>query len=748
MESQFLLPALLLVCMHAKSTSEVGDELDILILHSSTEYLPNSQQDPEPQQDSGSQLAFHSALLAAELVNNRSDLLPGHHLHVILREVVDGLPYSTFAPIISSLTGDAATGHPVLGVISSTPSQSAGRTAALLGETELARLHLSLLPTPQHLPLSFSMLDTPDVLLRACIALIESRSLRQVNVLYEPQRDGRLPFDYSKLISSLNDINAVYSISKLDIAGGVQLKIHYQFQVLFVDIESIGPVLCAAYHLDVIFPMYQLVFVIGSLDCCPLMSHGKLHSCTADEVALAARGALILQYKVQPFNSSLPSESGLTYLQFESLLASWAGPTKCLSPEIPLLFDAVWALALALNSSLLPAGQQQNTTLSADQHGDFGAPSLGEQLRELSFLGVTGGVDFSAHTGHSSRDVGIYQSSQELSLSLVGSFSTQNSSLQLFSNLQHASSDFMFTCPFFIITPPRIISVFSFVACFLLTLFLLTTHILTLWFRKQPSVKADSYKLTQLMYVGSYVLILAAVSNTCLEGFPDSLPQRTICDLWRMLNSAASLGMTFIFGSLSVRTWRLYRILIHFRKPGRFLSDAILLGGVLACFCLDLVVIVFWSVLDPFIPLCRVLDEERSQGTIQCTQVNYFVYLLFLMIFNLLLMTLCATFALLTIRKYSIDFHLRNTVCGAFWVMGVVVIGLPIYFLLLLVNDSEVSITYRLIFLNLLVLGGVVMVCVFILVPPLIPVLKEKVLTRVDTYVCTWKAKQIVDLKS
>ncbi len=720
---QFFLPLLLLWHVHNGEGISEEESVGILILYSPRDCLL-----PSPPQ------WLHSAAsLAVELVNNRSDLLPGVRLQAIWEEV-DCSPYSTFAPLISALTtgGDVHSSccPPLVGVVSSTHPLSAGRTAALLSRRELARLHLSLVADQNQFPFSFGMLDTPDVLLEACIALIERSTWRRVNILYDRLIGGQLPFNDSKLRATLNAAEVSCRIAELDTAEGAQLNRHYQLHILFVSVESIYHALCAAFHLNLNFPAYQFLFVIRSFDSCELLpfpAYEGLYSCTADEMANSARGALMLQYKLMPSGPSILSDFGLTYSKIKNLFAP-VSTQGCLNPETSLLFDAVFALSLALNNSMLAENQLSSILLGRS----FATTSLiGKQLKELSFLGVTGEVEFSNSTGNCRRDISIYQfsDSRQISLSLVGSFSTLNDTLLLFPNLQLSSEDFQFPCPFSIITPPKAISITSFVICTLFALFVSTLHVLSLHFRKQKSIKANSYKLTQLTYVGSYLLILAAVINTCVEGYPDSIPPHDACNLWHMLNSTISLGLTFIFGSLSVRTWRLYRILIHFRSPGRFLSDYILLCGVFACVGFNLVVIVIWSVFDPFVPDCLPLRNTQDQrGMILCTQNNYLVYILLLMVFNLLLIVVCMTFALLTISKYSIDFHLRNTICGAFWTMVVVVVGLPIYFLLLLFNISEGTFTsHRYMFLNLLLFVGVVIVCVFVLAPPLVPVIKERV---------------------
>ena len=49
------------------------------------------------------------------------------------------------------------------------------------------------------------------------------------------------------------------------------------------------------------------------------------------------------------------------------------------------------------------------------------------------------------------------------------------------------------------------------------------------------------------------------------------------------------LGLTLILGTLTAKTWRLYRIFFLLKKPGKFLQDRVVIAVVLALAGIDVI---------------------------------------------------------------------------------------------------------------------------------------------------------------
>ena len=697
----------LLSAVHPQSSGSEEHLSPLYVLVLSSNCNRDAQQPGQP----------NPAALAAQLVNNRSDLLKGYKLKVI-RKDTDCTRYSDVAAFISAIIDEQRS--PVVGVIGPTQSpsgSSAERIATLVSRRELALLHIHVASSFRFLsrnlsPFSYSMLDSPNVLLMSSLALIRQRSWKRVKVLYRSLHDKRLPFDFTGLTHGLEDMNVKYSISELSV--DFHFDIRYQLHLLFVDHSLVYPVLCAFFHSKLAFPTYQFLFVLRSPSGQPLTPltayTGVDMSCTARQMAVAAKGALILQYQTQPINSAQQSSlSGLTYSQIQNSPYSNA----------PLTFDAVWSLALAMNNSMAIIEEQLNETLADYTYGNLNATAIiSQQLQKLNFAGTSGDVDLRGSEGYTIRDVTIHQFLGDLdTLTLVATYFTEQDSLNVNSSqFQATVTDFSVHCPFTIVTPPKFIAITSYIISIIMLFGVLIINALTLYYRKRKSVKASSYKLAQLTFIGCYSFIFAVITHTSLLGYMDVILPMTVCRLWHVVTAFISLGTTLISGSLCVRTWRLYRIFIHFRKPGKFLSDKILITGVLLCVCFDLVVSVIYGLIESNAPRC-----SRDDRIVRCRQ-RYFIYLLILLtVFNSAFMVMCLIFTALTRSRYNTDFNVRNTLRGVFLSSAVTAIGLPLYTIFL----YEASVHSVIVVFNVGFFLTVSIISIFITLPPLLPIFKE-----------------------
>lgn len=713
--------SLVVLCAFQLSTS-----LDVLLLHTDCNHL-----NPPTTEESSSSTSSSPVSAVVELVNSQ---LARHGLKAVDVEVGCAIPFSTLLAFVSRLH------KPLFAVITSSAphtssSLSAEGLSQIIGRREFSLLHVgitaSTVPaykTVYHFPFSYSMLGSPNTLLSAVLALIKRHSWKSVNVLYQPP----LSINISRLVSSLDVLNVTHKVLELvQNANLSAIDADYQLQLAFVgDYLTIHSLLCQFFHSYLRFPTYQFVFVLYSLpaDTSWHLSSAVTQGCTTQELLLAARGTLIFQYHFE--TSALKQEEIL----LRNLYASEAVQGDCFSIlKASLLFDAMWSLSLALNSSVVREGSEFSLAGGSLNRDSNFTSLVSQELRKLDFSGLTGRIQFGNSSGNSIRNIAIYQfrtPTDSWNPNLVATFFSENSSLEIHSELETSSAHFTPTCTFKTVTAPRSISSIFFALSIITTLCLLANNISILCCQKKESVKASSFKLMQLIFLGCYFLMAASVANTCVDGFMDTIPPQVTCYLWHALNYFGMGGLTLMFGSLCLRTWRLYRIFVHFRKPGNYLSDRILLAGVLACFCLDTTVVVIWIAVDPFVPKCITLPGGRGLGLIRCTQNYFFTWYILLSFFNVLLMVMCIVLALLVnhgVRQSTSNsqFNTRNTLCSVFWTVGTMVVGLTIYTIILLDdNVTPASITSRMVILNVLFLTGVAIVSFLVTLPPLLSIIK------------------------
>ena len=139
-------------------------------------------------------------------------------------------------------------------------------------------------------------------------------------------------------------------------------------------------------------------------------------------------------------------------------------------------------------------------------------------------------------------------------------------------------------------------------------------HIFTILYYDSKFVKASSPKLMQLAFIGAYIQILAMFLNSAFFARDLSpLIGGIICQtVWTWF---LPISFTLMMGIITVRAWRLYRIFIHYLKPGNFISNSALLAILLVLVLFDLLIAIIWTAVDPnkFIFLEYMIKKENIQ---------------------------------------------------------------------------------------------------------------------------------------
>ena len=135
---------------------------------------------------------------------------------------------------------------------------------------------------------------------------------------------------------------------------------------------------------------------------------------------------------------------------------------------------------------------------------------------------------------------------------------------------------------------------------------------ITFVFRLEPSVKSSSTVLLHSCYVGIYMLNL--VSN--IHFIKSTLVTTSDMDYVALCGISiitGSFGLTLVLGTLTVKTWRLYKIFVHYMNPGKFFSNKTLLLFVCCLTLVDLVICITWFVFDPI----TISYEEDSRNNLE-----------------------------------------------------------------------------------------------------------------------------------
>ena len=119
---------------------------------------------------------------------------------------------------------------------------------------------------------------------------------------------------------------------------------------------------------------------------------------------------------------------------------------------------------------------------------------------------------------------------------------------------------------------------------------------MTIVYRNTQSVKATSPKLIHMVFLGGYVFIaifmLLNIAWATDFGPEIDAPIYQIVWAWGL-----PLSFTLTVGIVTLRTWHLYRIFMHYLDPGKFLSYPALTLTVLliASESVDVVIAIIWT---------------------------------------------------------------------------------------------------------------------------------------------------------
>ena len=711
--------------------------------------LPYPNADPrlQPSFDEGPTLEIVGRL-AVERINNAPDILPGYTVKLLRGDggcqIWSTALTSLFEHVITSF-------KQVVGVVGPGCSTSATTVAPQIGRnsTSLLCIHIAgspLLADRSNYPYAFSTLDSTEAFAEAIIALVMNNGWENIAVLFDPDR-----LFYFSTVSILEqkvrnipgyNIEVSSAVSRflfpIDDLVGRNVRVIF----LFLGPSLLNQMLCVAFHNDLIFPVYQLVFVsrvVEEIQPTSFVYDDFNYTCSLEQLAIATNHSLIVHYQVRPRSRSAVTDIGLSGQQFESLYQAGidaynandtARDNITMSFWRGCFYDAVWSLALALNNSM------EDIDLSQYRFGQHEASNvIRRNLLELQFNGLSGNVEYNADSGFVTRSIDIYQVTNSAMEVVAFYDGTNNSSgITLIGNATFIDGSFGVETVYVVQTLAA--TVVFIIVTILGFLFVAIVNILTIFWRKERPVKASSANLNQLCFIGCYFIVLAVLSLACVDGFTSVGPTDR-CNLLLVVSASAQIGVTLVFGTICAKTWRLYRIYLHFTKPGRFLSDYVLFGFVLCLVFVDAVIVTLWITIDSFKSDVMETTSLLAMGssfilrqTVRrvCQDDYYFLWFSLLSLINCSLMFVAFWLALQTRRIPHKDFRTNGVTYLVYLLSAVILFGVPLFYVLFAVLQNQDG---SFIVLSLVLNAIVYCTTALLLSPPVWVTCKQKI-TKVE----------------
>ena len=714
---------------------------------------PNDSVSLRPYWDGGLAV-LPAAQLAVEHVNQDPNTLPGYRVELI---DIDG-GCNIFSKALMNFAKYVFYGSPIAGIIGPgcTPSSLAISSILDREETALPNIHLAtspLLGDRSRYGNTYGIRGPSLTLVKTAITLLEHNKWDKVAALFDSDIYAHLSQNLRKVITHELEKNRVVFYSVVyDKYLPVDSLVKNSARVitLFTPSPPLAlKLLCIAHSKGMVFPYYQWVIVglhfdelLESLKDTAFCYDAALYNCSSKEIIL--QNNLLIVHRIENTDRDSLLDSGHTYrdirrhyLQKLSTITYHNGESSAhsVTPDVSaaITYDAVWALAIAMNMTITTLKGSIN--LSSVQYGNKQfIDEMKRSLSKIEFHGASGYISFDNESGYTNRIVDIIHIHSSMDDNLVGFLSESglkisSSNSQIFINTTIMSKTET--------VHPSVAAIFLFMILSLFTATLLL-HILSTVKRNHPTIKASSPLLNNFIFTGCYIWTAASIiyiivlktltfeheqnyANCCQAVFAWLLP----------------VGWTLIFGTLIAKTWRIYKIFIHFRDPGHLISNQALIAFIILQLGFDIALGTFWSVLSPArlqkteIPsisksnlqnFMAVTHLTRRSCVFLDTQISHLFWIVTVFGYKTVQVIVLLTLTLLTrkIKNQNFRTFLLRVASNLSFILF---LSLLPPFIILWFFDAEIHIDFVLL---CTFISGTISICVtLVLLPPALPILKK-----------------------
>eukprot|EP00731_Ephydatia_muelleri_P029050 Em0020g694a len=313
-------------------------------------------------------------------------------------------------------------------------------------------------------------------------------------------------------------------------------------------------------------------------------------SCSAAEIQDMLQYSIYINYQPYVPTSELylaTDIQGLTRAQFDQMfqerLTKIHATGTSLQDQVPYIVDAIWAAGLGLNATLGQDIALENFTYDSDNTSAL----IYQNTKNLRFRGMTGIVSFDANGGRTGM-VRCFQYRNGVPIDKEEVY------------ISHAL--------FVVYTAISSLGI----------LFAVGILIFNLVFAKTRVVKLSSPYLNVMIIVGAILFYIDVILFGVDGGVTSSAIASSLCmaRIW-----VASLAFTLVFGTVFVKTWRIYYIFSNARKQRKTYKKLIKDGFLFALLGCVLLVDVIFLIIVTAVPSARleISNQEQPQSVCLCT---------------------------------------------------------------------------------------------------------------------------------
>uniref|UniRef100_A0A061QLL2 Gamma-aminobutyric acid type B receptor subunit 2 n=1 Tax=Cupiennius salei TaxID=6928 RepID=A0A061QLL2_CUPSA len=361
-------------------------------------------------------------------------------------------------------------------------------------------------------------------------------------------------------------------------------------------------VICEAYKQKVYGKQY-VWFLIGWYEDDWYTFMDRTHNCTVQQMKEALEGHLTTE-ALMLNQGSEPTISGMTSAQFleryEDVLHDdygYIGRRPEGYQEAPLAYDAIWAIALALNKTINQLREINASIEDFTYDNQYIAQQIYSAMNTTQFLGVSGYVAFSSKGDR----IAWTQVEQMIdgNYTLLGYFDTQTNNLTWFKKEKWADGR----------PPPDRTIIVQVLRTVTLSLFISMTTVSCMgivWaigllifntiFRHSRYIQLSHPMCNNIMLIGIICCLLCA----CLLGldgqFVGEESFNTLCQARAWL---LTIGFTLSYGAMFSKIWRVHRLTTKSKSESKKVASWKLYVMVCVLLFIDIIILSAWQFIDP-----------------------------------------------------------------------------------------------------------------------------------------------------
>ena len=713
---------ILTICLPARCLLNTSEKQTINLLT----LLPYYNSDPSfnPAWNEGDNIQ-PAMELAKDQINSNPSILENYTLELIhAHSGCDKVLETRYSFIKEAFPRNNSSVRRLTGIIGPGCSSSSIALAPLTNRSEigLVMVHVTgrpILADRVKYRYMLSILGSIESIVEGFLYLLEETNWSNVAVIYD---DSNSYFQRAKelLMERVNSSVKVWPVL-LGTISSIPLRTIQSSLVRIIFVlcpQKVSQhIVCLSKHLDMSYDRYQWVFMGRTFTelahPVDFVYQGVPYYCSVDDILKTLEKTFLLYINLVENNNTM-LVSNTTYQQYlmdynaadksaNLTYTHWAAP----------FYDAVWAWALVLDN-LTKSSMSFNESGSYYGNLDHSLMMV-EQFYQTSFQGASGEITFDKNTGFTQRTVDIFQ--------IING--TDNLVAIIGKDRDVTKAELKFipdTFPNMTIRSSKELAVFFNLMTVVQFLIVVILHVATLMNLKQPSIKASSPRLLHITYAGMYIVALGAFTWTLFSAASIRLDLfGAFCQFfWAW---CLPIGFTLSFGPVAMRTWRVYRIFVHYLNPGPLISDPVLICGVLLLLLVDVIIAVIWTVVDSFKTDYDIIDwqDDVLKVKVVCDCGYYSLWISIITLYKIGLFIIVTVLSLLTINITNRPF--ATTALRVFvYVMTLFsLLGFSLFFIF--INFSNPI--YQDITMSVLLNSIIMLFTVFIFVPPLLPVFRQ-----------------------